>query len=189
MSARKSARVREWAPEWADPGTALVWTDHDDASLWGTVWCAGPKNGTRWCTLSDGSVALVKVGMSGRHAGQVYQEARHEPGWQRRVIRALDLLHNSTVWTSTHAVPYSVCELAHATYQRTTVHVDRDCCAELDESRWRSSGEGGTEYVRALLRSGTDRYGNEIDGHRKIEDTMGQLCPKCIGDLAGSVAA
>ncbi len=89
MSARK---VREWAPKWADPGTALIWEDHQDRHVFGTVWSDGPVTGSRWVTLSDGSIALVKVGMSGRSAGEVRELVRHHPEWQRRMVRALDRL-------------------------------------------------------------------------------------------------
>ena len=89
MSARKP---REWAPKWADPGTALVWEDHEDRHLFGTVWSAGPQSGTRRVTLSDGTIALVKVGMSGRDAGTVREIVRHDPQWQGRIVRALGRL-------------------------------------------------------------------------------------------------
>lgn len=180
-----SARVREWAPKWADPGTALIWTDHEDRHVFGTVWCDGPWVGTRWVTLTDGSVALVKPTLSGRHAGRVEQERRFGPDWQRRVTRMLDLLSRSTVWTSVHAQPYSSPELAHLQRNAVRYHVDQDCAAELDERQWSPAGEGGASFVRNLLRQ-RDGYDVPL---RHVEQALERLCPKCTGQPAAQLQA
>jgi hypothetical protein len=192
---RKTRTPKPYTQKAYAPGDVLLWTDWDGTEHIGTVWCDGPKVGTRWAIEDDGSIALLKPWMSGRRAGQIDQDRRFPPDWQGRVIRTLDLLHRSMVWHASTETHYSDPPLAHLTYLRKTVHISPECADEHDDrGAWTKGyyrGPGGTPgryLVKQALRGGTDARGNERDPLRAVESLMAELCPKCI-PTAESVAA
>lgn len=104
MSARTGVRTRPYAPKFADPGTTLTWSRAEQTHT-AEVWSAGPVTGSRWAVCDDGSLALLKVGTSGRSAGSVVPLVTRPPGWQARMVRALDRLsRTAALMVSDHEV-------------------------------------------------------------------------------------
>jgi len=100
--------VKDWAPGWADPGTALEG---------GYVWSLGPGAGERWVLLPDGGLLLVRAtrvsdatrkryALAGQPlpadlVGTVDVLDRFDAGWQGRMVRLMSDLDGARLWGGT----------------------------------------------------------------------------------------